>query len=172
MAWRRLILAVALLSMGALGWAQSRLSVRQLQQFIKSSIDLRHDDRKVAAYLRKVVLREQLDRATVEDLAGLGAGPKTVEALEALAVASAKLPPAPPDVPKPRTTHDPSAFGRRPGKGSQGSARVCTQLFESTPELFVHAGDAPLHGPERSRILAAHGRADGEALDRRQKGRL
>jgi len=103
MMWRRRILALALLSMSALAFAQSRLSVRQLQQFIKSSIDLRHDDRKVAAYLRKVVLREQLDRATVEDLQGQGAGPKTVEALEALAVASARLPPAPPDVPKPAT---------------------------------------------------------------------
>ena len=81
--------------------AQMKLSVRQLEQFIKSSIDLRHDDRKVAEYLRKVTLREQLERDVVETLQGLGAGPKTVEALETLAIASRKLAPPPPDVPKP-----------------------------------------------------------------------
>lgn len=79
-----------------------KMSLRQLEQFIRSSIELKHDDRKVAAYLRKVTLREQLDRGMVEDLQGLGAGPKTVEALEALAAASKTLPAAPPpEPPKP-----------------------------------------------------------------------
>jgi hypothetical protein len=77
-----------------------RMTVRQLEQFIKSSIELRHDDRKVAAYLKKVILRDQLERGMVEDLQGLGAGPKTVEALEALASASKALPPPAPEAPK------------------------------------------------------------------------
>ena len=79
---------------------QMRLSVRQLEQFIRSSIELKHDDRKVAAYLKKVTLRDQLDKGMVEDLQGLGAGPRTVEALEALATASKALPVSPPETPK------------------------------------------------------------------------
>lgn len=102
--WRRSLLALVLVlaAAAAPALAQMKMSVRQIEQFIKSSIELRHDDRKVAAYLRKVTLREQLDRDTIEVLQGLGAGPKTVEALEALAVASKTLPePAQPEAPKP-----------------------------------------------------------------------
>jgi hypothetical protein len=81
--------------------AQMKMSVRQLEQFIKSSIELKHEDRKVAAYVKKVTLKEQLDRATIETLQGLGAGPKTVEALEALATMAQSLPAPPPEAPKP-----------------------------------------------------------------------
>lgn len=99
----KLRVAAAIWLMGAMLAleAQMKMSVRQLVQFIKSSIDLQHDDKKVAAYLKKVTLRDQLDRGTVEELQGLGAGPRTIEALEALAVATKALPAPPPDVPKP-----------------------------------------------------------------------
>jgi hypothetical protein len=94
-------LVACLLLMALAAAAQFKMSVRQLEQFIKSSIELKHDDRKVAAYLRKVTLREQLDERTIEDLQGLGAGPKTVEALQALALTTKALPAPPPDAPPP-----------------------------------------------------------------------
>jgi hypothetical protein len=94
-------LVACLLLMALAAAAQFKMSVRQLEQFIKSSIELKHDDRKVAAYLRKVTLREQLDERTIEDLQGLGAGPKTVEALQALALTTKALPAPPPDAPLP-----------------------------------------------------------------------
>jgi hypothetical protein len=89
--------------------AQMKLTVNQLASFIESSVKLKHEDRRVAEYLKKVRLAERLDERMVETLQGLGAGPKTVEALRALSEASAKLPeaappkekPAPPVIPPP-----------------------------------------------------------------------
>jgi hypothetical protein len=59
------------------------------------------DDRKVAEYLHKVRLSNQLDERTVEELQGMGAGPKTVSALKELATTSTSLPKAAPPPPKP-----------------------------------------------------------------------
>lgn len=82
--------------------AQMKMSVAQLVSFVKSSIELHHSDRQVAEYLKKVTLSNRLDVRTVEDLQGLGAGPRTVEALNALRDASKGLPPPPPEAPKPK----------------------------------------------------------------------
>ena len=82
--------------------AQSAITARQLTEFVKSSIQMKHNDRQVADYIRKSVkLSDKLDASTVEDLQGLGAGPQTVAALKALRSASAALPVAPPAPPKP-----------------------------------------------------------------------
>ena len=51
--------------------AQMRLTIEQLKEFVRSSVVLHHDDRKVAEYLKKVKLANQLDAATVEDLQGV-----------------------------------------------------------------------------------------------------
>ncbi len=111
MSVRQLRILLCLLATVTALLAQRKMSVRQLEQFIKSSIELRHDDRKVAAYVRKLTLHEQLDRDVVETLQGLGAGPKTVQALEALEMSSKNLPAAPPDTPEPAppTVPPPSA---------------------------------------------------------------
>lgn len=87
--------------------AQGTLTVDQLVSFIKSSINLKHPDKQVAAYLKTVKLAEKLEDRTVEELQGLGAGPKTVEALHALRDSTATLPaarraaPPPPPAPIP-----------------------------------------------------------------------
>src|SRR6266478_5842854 len=73
-------------------WAQSGLTVRQLVSFVQSSIQLKHPDKQVAAYLLKLKLTERLDARTVEELEGLGAGPATVEALRRMVEGSANLP--------------------------------------------------------------------------------
>lgn len=76
--------------------AQTQLTVAQLESFIESSIRLKHDDRQVAKYLERLKLAERLDARTIEDLQGLGAGPKTVQALRELSEQSKGLPaPAP-----------------------------------------------------------------------------
>ncbi|MDX2150947.1 MAG: hypothetical protein SFV54_09445 [Bryobacteraceae bacterium] len=103
---RFLALAVLLLGVAA---AQMKMTVEQLVGFIRSSIELKHDDRQVAAYLKKVTLSQRLDPGVVEDLQGLGAGPKTVQALNEMATATASLPaagktpapPPPPTIPPP-----------------------------------------------------------------------
>ena len=83
-------------------FAQASLTVEQLVSFVQSSIKLRHDDRKVADYIRKgIKLSNKLDASTVEDLQGMGAGPQTVAALRSLISTTAALPAPPPAAPKP-----------------------------------------------------------------------
>ena len=77
------------------------ISVAQMIVFVRSTIQLRQSDRQVAEYLHHVRLTDKLDDRTIEDLAGQGAGPKTVTALHGLRDASVTLPlpPAPPPAP-------------------------------------------------------------------------
>jgi hypothetical protein len=81
--------------------AQLRMTVEQLMGFIKSSVQLKHDDRKVAEYVHKIKLANKLSLRTVEELQSMGAGPKTVDALKDLSAASNKLPDPPKPQPKP-----------------------------------------------------------------------
>ena len=81
---------------------QMKLTVDQLVSFITSSIELDHADGKVAKYLKNVTLTEKLDDRTIESLQGLGAGPKTVQALMRLRDASRKLGEAAPPEPEKR----------------------------------------------------------------------
>ena len=77
------------------------ITVAQLVAFVQSTIQLRQPDRQVAEYLRHVHLTDKLADRTIEDLAGQGAGPKTVAALHGLRDASAALPAPPPPPPAP-----------------------------------------------------------------------
>jgi hypothetical protein len=61
---------------------------------------LRQDDRQVADVVRRIKLANRLDGKTIEELQGLGAGPRTVAALKQLETASASLAPPPPPAPK------------------------------------------------------------------------
>jgi hypothetical protein len=72
--------------------AQMKMTVAQLESFVRSSVQLKHDDNKVAGYLKKVQLSERLDDRAVEELIGYGAGPRTVNALRELRDQSASLP--------------------------------------------------------------------------------
>jgi hypothetical protein len=82
-------------------FAQMKLTVEQLVSFIRSSIQLHHDDRKVADYVKKIKLSDRLDERMVEEMQGMGVGPITLSALRALSSASNGLPPPLPPPPKP-----------------------------------------------------------------------
>src|ERR1700742_378354 len=101
--FRKAICAIAL---AAVGYAQSamKMTADQLFAFIKSSIQLHHDDRKVAEYVDKIKLSDKLEARRVEELQGLGAGPRTMMALRKLSESSASMavaPPPPPPPPRP-----------------------------------------------------------------------
>ena len=84
--------------------AQMSMTADQLVSFIKSSIQLHHDDRKVAEYVGKIKLTDKLEASKVEELQGLGAGPRTVVALRKMMEATVSLavtPPPPPPPPRP-----------------------------------------------------------------------
>jgi hypothetical protein len=92
-----IVLTAALLTAAS----EMNMTVAQLVMFIKSSVELKQPDSKVAEYLRHVRLTDKLDDRTIEDLQSLGAGSKTVAALRELGDASASLHAAPPPPPKP-----------------------------------------------------------------------
>ncbi len=81
--------------------AAQTMSIQRLTEFIRSSIKMKYDDRKVAEYLKRVKLTGRLDDRTVEELQGLGAGPKTVAALNVLRDSTSSLKTEAPPPPKP-----------------------------------------------------------------------
>lgn len=83
----------------ALVFAQRSMSVSDVVAFVKSQVKMKGDDRLTADFLHKVKLTQKLEDRTVEDLQGLGAGPKTVAALRKLEEESASLAAAPPPPP-------------------------------------------------------------------------
>ena len=95
------VLLALLAALGLAASTEMTLTVDKLVAFIKSSIQLKQPDRQVAEYLHHVKLSQKLEDRTIEELQGLGAGPKTVAALKGLGTTSATLPPAPPPAAKP-----------------------------------------------------------------------
>ena len=92
---------VVFFGMTLAAFGQRQMSVPDLVTFIKSSIQLHNDDRAVADAVRRLKLANRLDAGTVEDLQGLGAGPRTMAALRDLMSTSASLPIAAPVAPPP-----------------------------------------------------------------------
>jgi len=82
-----------------LALSQMKMSVDQLNGFIKTSVQNHLDDREVAKYVGRVQLTNKLEASRVEDMRIMGAGPKTVLALRELIESSRKLPDAPPPAP-------------------------------------------------------------------------
>src|ERR1700722_12181746 len=90
----RLFVVLALLAGTA--WAQYVMTADQAIEFIKSSLKLHHDsDAQIANAVKKIKLTQKLEERRVEELQGLGAGPKTIAALRDLSTMSTALPDAP-----------------------------------------------------------------------------
>lgn len=104
--------------------AQRPMTVADLTAFIKSAIKLKNDDKQTAEFLRKIKVTQKLEDKTVEELQGLGAGPKTVAALRKLEEESASLAGAPP--PPPPAAKAPS----RPPPDSMEQAEVIAEMRE------------------------------------------
>jgi hypothetical protein len=65
--------------------AQLQMNLQQLADFVRSELALRrHSDKQIAAAIKKLTLTERLTDKAIIDLQAQGAGPKTVEALQAL----------------------------------------------------------------------------------------
>jgi len=95
------IRVIALIAFSLAAPAQMNMSVEQLVAFVRSSIQLKHPDKQVAEYVKKIRLSNRLDARMIEELQGQGLGPKTTQALHDLSEATAKLPAPPPPAPKP-----------------------------------------------------------------------
>jgi hypothetical protein len=99
--FRHFCFVAALAALSVVATAQMKITVAELVTFIQSSIKLKHDDVKVAEYVKRMKLSDKLDARTVENLQGMGAGPRTVLALKALMTETSALPAAAPPPPKP-----------------------------------------------------------------------
>ena len=105
MAFARSVCLLVGLAVTAL--AQPGVTVDQLVSFIKSAVQSKQDDKKIAEQVQKIRLANRLDAKTVQDLQREGAGPKTVAALQKLSEGSASLPAAAPAAAPPATTEPP-----------------------------------------------------------------
>jgi hypothetical protein len=92
----RIVGALAALALAGAVWAQGGLRQDQLREMIRSSINQGINDRDIAKYLRAQKLAFALDEGALEDLVGLGVGPRTFEALRLLQEKSRGLPPPAP----------------------------------------------------------------------------
>ncbi len=102
MKFLRKALIVSIFAMAsALAVEPMKLTFDQLSAFIKSSVQLKHDDRKVAEFLKKVKITQKLTDRGIEELIGYGAGPRTVNVLREMMTTTASLPDAPKPQPKP-----------------------------------------------------------------------
>jgi hypothetical protein len=88
---------LAFFVIGALAFAQQamNMSVDQLMSFIRSSTQLKHDDRKVAEFLKKVKLTQKLSDRDIEEMMGFGAGARTISMLRTMQTAADSLPEPP-----------------------------------------------------------------------------
>ena len=74
--------------------AQMQMNVEQLAEFIRSELALRqHNDRQIAAAVRKIQLTEKLTDKTIIDLQAQGIGEKTAAALKELRDQTANMKP-------------------------------------------------------------------------------
>jgi len=78
--------------------SQSGRTVDDLVNFIRSAIQAKYDDKKIAEEVQKIRLVNRLDATTVDLVQHMGAGQKTMAAVHKLAEASAGLPAAAPKV--------------------------------------------------------------------------
>ena len=120
----RLRLICALLAFLVTAQAQRQMTVAELTAFIQSSVKLRHPDRDVADFVRKIKLTNRLDERTVEQLQGTGVGPRTLAALRELSAASAKLPAPPPPEP-------PTAIAKIPPPDSIEEKKILAAITQN-----------------------------------------
>lgn len=109
MRWGGLLLIFAMAA-----WAASSLTVGNLVSMVRAGLEKKQSDSHLAGAVRKLELMDRLDWRTVEELESAGAGPKTVEALEAQVEESRNLPNPP----------GPPAFSTPPAPDAEEQDRV------------------------------------------------
>ena len=119
----RLLLIALLCCLGAV--AQQTITVDQLVEFMRSSIKLKTADSKVADSLKGTRLSQRLEDRVIEELQTEGLGTRTVSALRALAMASAKLP-----APQAVKIDKPAAPVKEPGPSLEDQKKILEEARE------------------------------------------
>lgn len=98
---RRFVLYILALSLAVTpSWAEKKVSVQQLKDMLTSLQQLKKTDAEVANELKQVELTEQLDRTTMNDLAGAVPGSLSTEQIYVLEAKSANLAPPSAELPQ------------------------------------------------------------------------
>jgi hypothetical protein len=127
-----------MLTMAVAAHAQRPMTVAQVTEFIKSQIKTKGEDRLTADYLlHKIKLTEKLEDRSVEELQGLGAGPKTVAALRKLSEESASLQAAPPpQAPPPPPPPPPPPDSVEQAEAMHGMTEYALNYTKSLPNYM------------------------------------
>lgn len=133
---RRIARCAILFVAAALAFAQMSMTVDQLMGFVRSSVKLKHPDKQVAEYLKKVTLKQKLDDRSIELLLADGIGPKTAEALRLLRDASATLAPPPKAVPVPPAPVIPPPSSVEQAEILQKTSEQALQYEQSLPNFI------------------------------------
>ena len=160
----RLSLFAAVLTVSLAATAQAPMTLKELYSFLQSSQEFikegKMTDRELANALSKSKLSERLDDRSVEQLQGLGVGPRTLEALQRLRDQSKTLtaakpiepPGPPPQAPPPSPVEQAATLDKMRGDALSYSQRlpdfICTQFTKR------YAAPAPR--------TSAGGKADSE----------
>ena len=123
-------------ALGLAATPEASLTVDKLVTFIRSAVKLKQPDKQVADYLHHVKMVEKLDDQTIEDLQGLGAGPKTVAVLKELRDNSASLPVAAPPAPKPVIAPIPGPDSIEQGKIIQEARTYAMNYTKQLPNFI------------------------------------
>ena len=122
--------------------------------------------------VKRLKLTNRLDAGTVEDLQGLGAGPRTLAALRELITASASLPVAAPVAPPPPPGGDSAAESGRAETDPGGDHRKSARLHQEPAEFHLRASHYAQFRSLRDGILAPARQNPGAAQLRGRQGRL
>jgi hypothetical protein len=96
---KRLGCIFALILMAIPAWPAKKITVAELTDMLKSAQQEKKSDADTANALKQVVLSEQLNRNTMNEIAQYVAGPASTEQIYVLEVRSAMLPPPAADIP-------------------------------------------------------------------------
>ncbi len=118
-------LRVALFLVVSVAASAQTLTLEKLESFLTSSVKLNWKDKDVASYLAKVKLTSQLPDGFLVEMKAAGVGPKTEEALQALAARSRSLPPA-----SPVSAKEVAAPPSRPAPSAEDQKRILDWMRE------------------------------------------
>ncbi len=113
-----------------------RMSNGQLKAFLRSSIQLKHDDRQVANYLKKVQLTELFTERDYAEIVAEGLGPKAAEQLRVLQQATISLPKPVADPVKPPVPSLPTPSEAEQRKLIEEARQISLGYTKSLPDFL------------------------------------
>ncbi len=127
---KALLMLLAILLVSAPGFAEKKLTVKQLEDLLNSLQQQKKTDEEVANELMQVDLTEQLDRATMNSLAASVPGKLSTEQIYVLEAESANMPPPASEIPS-----DPAPDAATQTAILDKTFNYASQTYKALPKL-------------------------------------